>query len=55
LEYSFYWTLQSSCQNHSKKTRGSHEPVSFTQLFICKFMFNVQWSLDFKKKYYVHF
>jgi hypothetical protein len=36
-------------------TRVSPELVSITWLFICKFVFNVQWNLDFKKSYYVYF
>ena len=33
------------------ETRDSPEPV----YIICKLVFNVKWSLDFKNKYYIHF
>jgi len=39
-----YWQLIS--------TRGWHKHVFLTWLFICKFEFNVRWSLHFTKTYF---
>jgi hypothetical protein len=58
----FVWTgcIWNTCESKSpskKTTRDSPELVSFNWLFIrhMQFMFNVKWSLDLKKNYYIHF